>query len=400
VHGGVDALGHVRQLALHRVEVALVHHDSADRRRRDHARGASVVLDERDLTEEVAGAEIDEVLPVLGDLDRAGEQHEELVREGSLIDEVIAGGQVDHVGVMGDLLAFLLREVREQRHGFEFLGVHRWMMPRNGRARVARLGDGGVPERTNGTASKAVRGLNRPSQVRILSPPQAPWGRGWSPALRRGRASKRSSPPTGRPLNLTMDRTDTRPSFIVATLLVIALAMALAPRASAAEPPPRGRFAVGDSIMLSAKPELRELGFGVNAEVGRQFSAGVWVVRRKAEDGTLPKRVVVHLGTNGTISAGDCDRLIEHAGPRRRVFLTTIKVPRGWEGPNNDTLNVCANAHDEVHVIRWWSKSHDHPEWFADDGYHLNAEGQQVFASFVDRSVDAVLAELRAGAAR
>src|SRR5438067_13679384 len=35
-----------------------------------------------------------------------------------------------------------------------------------------RLLGGGVPERTNGTASKAVRGLNRPSQVRILSPPQ------------------------------------------------------------------------------------------------------------------------------------------------------------------------------------------------------------------------------------
>src|SRR5688500_7205345 len=50
--------------------------------------------------------------------------------------------------------------------------LHRPMMPRNGEPRVARLADGGVPERTNGTASKAVRGLIHPSQVRILSPPQ------------------------------------------------------------------------------------------------------------------------------------------------------------------------------------------------------------------------------------
>jgi hypothetical protein len=197
-----------------------------------------------------------------------------------------------------------------------------------------------------------------------------------------------------------MERTDRSPlglTWIVATL--VAIGVVAAPSALAAAPP-RGRFAVGDSIMLSAKPELRERGFVVNAKVGRQFGAGVWIVRHKAEDGTLPKRVIVHLGTNGTIDPADCDHLIGYAGPRRRVFLTTIKVPRSWEDPNNDTLNACANAHEKVHVIRWWAKSHDHPEWFADDGYHLNAEGQQIFASFVDREVDQVLAELRAQAAR
>jgi len=182
-------------------------------------------------------------------------------------------------------------------------------------------------------------------------------------------------------------------------LIAAVIATFLAPTAIAGSPP-RGRFGVGDSIMLSAKPELRPLGYGVNASVGRQFGAGVWVVRRKAEDGTLPKRVIVHLGTNGTIDPADCDRLVGYAGSKRRVFLVTIKVPRTWEEPNNQTLNACANAHDKVHVIRWWSKSHDHPEWFADDGYHLNAEGRTVFVRFVDRQVDDVLAELRAGAAR
>jgi lysophospholipase L1-like esterase len=167
-----------------------------------------------------------------------------------------------------------------------------------------------------------------------------------------------------------------------------------------AGPPPQGRFGVGDSIMLSAKPELRPLGYGVNASVGRQFGAGVWIVRHKAEDGTLPKHVIVHLGTNGTIDPGDCDRLVGSAGTKRRLFLVTIKVPRSWEEPNNETLNACANAHDKVHVIRWWSKSHDHPEWFADDGYHLNAAGRAVYVRFVDRQVDEVLAELRAEAAR
>jgi hypothetical protein len=157
---------------------------------------------------------------------------------------------------------------------------------------------------------------------------------------------------------------------------------------------------VGDSIALSASDELQQLDYGVNAKVGRQFGSGVWIVRHEAELGTLPRRVIVHLGTNGTIDPDDCDRLVAGAGPARRVFLVTIKVPRSWELPNNETLRACASRSDKVHVIRWWSKSHDHPEWFADDGYHPNADGQRVFARYVDREVDAVLAVLRAEAAR
>jgi hypothetical protein len=182
-------------------------------------------------------------------------------------------------------------------------------------------------------------------------------------------------------------------------LLGVLLATTIAVPALAG--PPRGRLGVGDSIMLSAEDELLGLGFDdVNAKVGRQFGAGLWIVRHRAGDGTLPKRVVVHLGTNGTIDPDDCAALIEAAGPRRRVFLTTIKVPRSWEAPNNHTLNACARTSDQVHVIRWWTKSHDRPEWFASDGYHLNVEGRLAFARFVDTKVDRVLQGLRGERAR
>ena len=193
---------------------------------------------------------------------------------------------------------------------------------------------------------------------------------------------------------LNGDKRHLRRRIVITSALVLALTLAFAPAASGV-PPPKGRFGVGDSIMLSAKDDLRPLGYGVNAKVGRQFGSGVWIVRHKAEDGSLPRRVIVHLGTNGTIDPVDCDRLVGFAGPKRRVFLTTIKVPRSWEEPNNETLRACANDHEKVHVIRWWAKSHGHPEWFAADDYHLNVTGQRIFARFVDRKVDEVLAELR-----
>src|SRR5205823_3375526 len=63
------------------------------------------------------------------------------------------------------------RHVR--RPGGAFRGAPPRVLPRTALGRACRLADGGVPERTNGTASKAVR-ASRPSQVRILSPPHLP----------------------------------------------------------------------------------------------------------------------------------------------------------------------------------------------------------------------------------
>ncbi len=147
-----------------------------------------------------------------------------------------------------------------------------------------------------------------------------------------------------------------------------------------------GRFGVGDSIMLSAAGELANYDIGVNAEVGRQFSTGLTVVERLVRRGVLPRVVVVHLGTNGTIDPLDCDALID-ALDGRLTFLVTVQVPRPWEEPNNRTLHACASRHERTHVIRWGRYADDHPEWFADDGYHLTAEGQAAYASLIDAEI-------------
>src|SRR5215210_9483687 len=115
-------------------------------------------------------------------------------------------------------------------------------------------------------------------------------------------------------------------------VLAAGVVPATAPPASAAIP--HGRFGIGDSIMLSAKDELDGYGIPVNAKVGRQFDEGLRVVRRLVEAGTLPRRVIVHLGTNGWIDATACDTLVDEIGHRRRLFLVTIRVPRDWMRPN------------------------------------------------------------------
>ncbi len=180
-------------------------------------------------------------------------------------------------------------------------------------------------------------------------------------------------------------------------LAVSVLLVQLAPAAGAAKVP-HGRFGLGDSIMLSASDELADFGLDdINAEVGRQFSAGVPIVRRLASKGKLPRHVVVHLGTNGPVDPDDCDDLVGYA-TGRQIYLVNVRVPRSWEDDVNATLHACADRYARVHYLNWWKKSARHRrDWIADDGYHLTAEGQEAYAAWIDGKVDAVVRSLRTG---
>lgn len=186
---------------------------------------------------------------------------------------------------------------------------------------------------------------------------------------------------------------DVRRSAVVVLIALVGAIVSVSPAAASI---PRGRFGVGDSIMLSAADELATYAVPVDAVVGRRFWEGIPVVRRLVSEGTLPRDVIVHLGTNGWVTAEDCDRLVASA-PGRRIFLTSIKVPREWQKQNNLVLNDCAARYERVFVIRWFRYSKDHPEWFSTDGYHLNVTGQAVYAAYLDAEVDAALVALKAG---
>lgn len=153
---------------------------------------------------------------------------------------------------------------------------------------------------------------------------------------------------------------------------------------SAAAVIPSGRLAIGDSVMLGAKEELSARGFRVNASVSRQFRDAVPLVKRIKEAGRLRRKVVIHLGNNGIlIQAADCNRISEIAGPNRTVYLVTLKIPRWYRASQNRRLAACAQRRANTRLIDWYGYSHDHPGWFADDGFHLTSRGQTKFAAFL-----------------
>src|SRR5262245_7281930 len=147
---------------------------------------------------------------------------------------------------------------------------------------------------------------------------------------------------------------------------------------------PSGKLGIGDSVMLGARTQLRARGIRVDAVVSRQYAAGAALIASMAADGTLPRTVIVHLGNNGYLERADCDRIARSAGPSRRVFLISLKVPRGWRAVNNARLRACARAHDNAQLIGWYEASADHPGWFASDGYHLTSSGAGAYARLIN----------------
>jgi peptidoglycan/LPS O-acetylase OafA/YrhL/lysophospholipase L1-like esterase len=150
--------------------------------------------------------------------------------------------------------------------------------------------------------------------------------------------------------------------------------------------PPIPRItAIGDSVMLGAKPALEQrLGsVVVDATVSRQFGHAIDLVRALHDQGRLSDTVVVHMGTNGLITQGHLDAMQDLLKDRKRVVFLNLKVPRRWEQPDNDVLAANVPKWPNAVLIDWHAVGNAHPEWFYDDGFHLRPDGQRAYADLV-----------------
>ena len=93
--------------------------------------------------------------------------------------------------------------------------------------------------------------------------------------------------------------------------------------------------------------------------------------------------MVIHLGTNGIlIQAGGLQQDLRGRGSEPH------RLPRHAEDPAlvplvKRRLAACAERRANTQLINWYRFSHDHPSWFAADGYHLTPRGQAKYAAFI-----------------
>ncbi len=144
--------------------------------------------------------------------------------------------------------------------------------------------------------------------------------------------------------------------------------------------------AIGDSVMLGAvgrlQKEIRGLAV-VDAEVGMQVYTAIDILRARQASGQLGEVVIVHLGNNGTFTAGQFDEIMRVLSGVDRVVFVNVKVPRAWERSNNEVISAGVQRYPNAVLVDWYSGTINSPELFYGDGFHLRPRGQRAYADMV-----------------
>jgi hypothetical protein len=186
-------------------------------------------------------------------------------------------------------------------------------------------------------------------------------------------------------------------------LIVVAVALCIAaltlPAAAAAcdtgrrarPPKPAGTppLAVGDSVMLGALDRLVAAGFEVDARGCRQMAEGVKVLAARGRTGTLPRTVVVALGTNWIVTTPQIRQALRILGPGRLLGLVVPRELASVRTPNRHNIRAAGRRWPErVKVLDWVGYSAGRASWFAGDGLHLAAAGARAFTRLVSRALE------------
>jgi hypothetical protein len=150
--------------------------------------------------------------------------------------------------------------------------------------------------------------------------------------------------------------------------------------------------AVGDSVMLAAAPELQAAlpGIYIDAAVSRQMNAGLAEVRMIAAAGGLRRVVLVGLGTNGTVTASQINRLRAVIGPDRWLVLVNTYAARPWEQEVNAAMVRAARREPRVLVVDWYSAIQNHTNLLRPDQVRPLPSGGSLYASVVKAVVETV----------
>lgn len=168
---------------------------------------------------------------------------------------------------------------------------------------------------------------------------------------------------------------------------------AIATRAAAAGVPDISQSSIsviGDSVFLGAAPAFKKLykNAVIDAKVSRQVVQALDVAKKLDKKGKLGDTVIIALGTNGNFNSATGQKLIDYLGPDRTIYWIDA-YGRDLPGTKdvNNTIRRVAKANNNVHVIAWSKEGPKHPDWFYQDGIHLNITGQKKFAKFVQKNM-------------
>ena len=137
-------------------------------------------------------------------------------------------------------------------------------------------------------------------------------------------------------------------------------------------------IAIGDSVLLGAQQHIVRTipaSWVVDAEVGRQASQGIEVLKKHVGSDNPFHYAVIHLGTNGYIYEKHLRQLLTMLNNCERVILINDFAYRRWTDSNNELLGRISTEFPNVTLINWNTIGSNNPQYFVKDGVHLNNLG-------------------------
>jgi hypothetical protein len=149
-------------------------------------------------------------------------------------------------------------------------------------------------------------------------------------------------------------------------------------------------LAVGDSVMLGASAALQStLGpeLHVDAVVSRQPTQTITRLFAYRAAGSLPPRVIVHIGDNGPVYYADLLRLRAALAGVPLVVIVNVRVSTSWQAEVNSELPQVVAGWHEATIADWYHASAG--DGAVGDGTHTTVAGARMFAALIARALNA-----------
>jgi hypothetical protein len=140
-------------------------------------------------------------------------------------------------------------------------------------------------------------------------------------------------------------------------------------------------LAVGESVMLGAKPNMDANGIRTVAEVSKDVGWEIQQLQLARSKFNISRGVVVQLGTNGTVTREQYDAVLAEVSDVPLVVVMTVKAPRPWIAGNNEIIRSLPQTHPNVVVLDWEARSAEVADHLStgDGGVHLGDDVAKAF---------------------
>lgn len=143
---------------------------------------------------------------------------------------------------------------------------------------------------------------------------------------------------------------------------------------------------IGDSVFLGASASFLKLEKEavIDAKISRQVRHGMDVAKKLNKKGKLGNTILISLGTNSPFNPVTGQELIDYLGKERTIYwINAYGKNLEFQKEVNQTIQELVKRNSNVHLIPWAKEAKKHPDWFYQDGTHLNTKGQDGFAAYI-----------------